>query len=250
MNALEKELENKIAVLNSEIEEVNREKEKISRSARSESRRIVNERTEQAEKILSEIEEIFKAGEIDRADLIKARTLKNKLENISYGEEEERKKVNDFKQADGNNLTAGATVFVTRIQSRGKVLSVSAKKNEAEVLCGNMKLRCKISDLLITGEEDSQSGKVKIIRNIPLSKPVLEINILGLTVEEAIYETDNFIDKAVTDNLEEIKIIHGVGTGKLRAALSKHLARHKNVESFRSGRYGEGETGVTVIRLK
>ncbi len=250
LNALEKELENKIAVLNSEIEEVNREKEKISRSARSESRRIVNERTEQAEKILSEIEEIFKAGEIDRADLIKARTLKNKLENISYGEEEERKKVNDFKQADGNNLTAGATVFVTRIQSRGKVLSVSAKKNEAEVLCGNMKLRCKISDLLITGEEDSQSGKVKIIRNIPLSKPVLEINILGLTVEEAIYETDNFIDKAVTDNLEEIKIIHGVGTGKLRAALSKHLARHKNVESFRSGRYGEGETGVTVIRLK
>ncbi len=250
VRALEKELENKISVLNSKIEEVNREKEKISRSARSESRRIINERTERAEKILAEIEDIFKAEEISNSDLIKARTLKNKLENISYDEEEERKNVNNFAQATLENLTAGMAVYINRIQSRGKVLSVSAKNNEAEVLCGNMKLRCKISELLITGEEETKSGNVKIIRNLPISQPVLEINILGLTVEEAIYETDNFIDKAVTDNLEEVKIIHGIGTGKLRTALSKHLARHKNVLSFRSGRYGEGETGVTIIRLK
>ena len=52
------------------------------------------------------------------------------------------------------------------------------------------------------------------------------------------------------DNLEEIKVIHGVGTGKLRSAIAKHLARHRNVESFRSGKYGEGETGVTIIKLK
>ncbi len=79
---------------------------------------------------------------------------------------------------------------------------------------------------------------------------MLEINVLGLTVGEALYEVDNFIDKAVTDNLEEIKIIHGVGTGKLKSAISEHLRRHKNVESFRLGKYGEGETGVTIIRLK
>ena len=54
----------------------------------------------------------------------------------------------------------------------------------------------------------------------------------------------------MTGNLEEIKVIHGVGTGKLKNAISKHLARHKNVESFRLGKYGEGETGVTIIRIK
>ena len=52
------------------------------------------------------------------------------------------------------------------------------------------------------------------------------------------------------DNLEEIKVIHGVGTGKLRSAINKRLASHRNVESFRLGNYGEGETGVTIIRLK
>lgn len=61
---------------------------------------------------------------------------------------------------------------------------------------------------------------------------------------------DNFIDKAVTDNLEEIKVIHGVGTGKLKNAITQHLKKHRNVESFRLGNYGEGETGVTFIKLK
>ena len=79
---------------------------------------------------------------------------------------------------------------------------------------------------------------------------MLEINLLGMTVPEALYEVDNFIDRAVLDNLEEIKVIHGVGTGKLREAIAAHLKGHKNVKSFRLGRYGEGETGVTIITLK
>ncbi len=79
---------------------------------------------------------------------------------------------------------------------------------------------------------------------------MLEINVLGMTVEEALYEVDNFIDRAVTDNLEEIKVIHGVGTGRLKNAIAQHLKGKKNVESFRLGKYGEGETGVTVIKLK
>ena len=54
----------------------------------------------------------------------------------------------------------------------------------------------------------------------------------------------------MTDNLEEVKIIHGVGTGRLRKAIWEHLKRHKNVGSLRLGKYGEGETGVTFVKLK
>ncbi|MDE6001176.1 MAG: Smr/MutS family protein, partial [Clostridia bacterium] len=144
----------------------------------------------------------------------------------------------------------GALVFVKPLQSRGQVLSFSRNKGEVEVLCGTMKMHCKLRDLQIIGDKRDEKEKVKIIKNIPLSQPVLEINVLGLTVEEALYEVDNFIDKAVTDNLEEIKVIHGVGTGKLKKAISAHLARHKNVESFRLGKYGEGESGVTIIKLR
>ena len=106
--------------------------------------------------------------------------------------------------------------------------------------------------MLVIGRPAVQKPKesVKVVRKIAPSRPVLEINVIGMTVEEALYEVDNFIDKAVTDNLEEIKVIHGVGTGRLRKAIAEHLKRHKNVESFRSGKYGEGETGVTFIKLK
>ena len=69
-------------------------------------------------------------------------------------------------------------------------------------------------------------------------------------VEEALAETDKFIDGAVLRGQQTVYIIHGKGTGALRAAIQKHLRTHKNVKSFRLGRYGEGETGVTVVELK
>ena len=146
-------------------------------------------------------------------------------------------------------------MFVKPMQTEGVVTSYSQGKGEAEVTCGSMKLRCKPADLLIIenapqGGAVKRADSVKVVRKIPVSQPVLEINVLGLTVPEALYELDNFIDRAVTDNLEEIKVIHGVGTGKLRKAIAEHLKRHKNVESFRAGKYGEGETGVTFIKLK
>ena len=248
--SLEHEWKQKLDEVYAKIEELNREKEKISRSARTETRRIIAERCERADDILEELENIFKAEEISQSDLIKARTLKNKLQDISFEEEESKDKVNDFIPATKDNLKQGMSVFVKQMGCNGQVISVTPKKNEAEVACGGMKLRCKIGDLLITGNKQSKPNKARVIKNIPISSPILEINVLGMTVEEALYEVDNFIDKAVTDNLNEIKVIHGVGTGKLRAAIAQHLKRNRNVESFRLGKYGEGETGVTIIKLK
>ena len=149
-------------------------------------------------------------------------------------------------------MHVGDRVFVKPMQTEGEVLSFSPAKGEAEVACGSMKLRCKLAELLIIGKKRvaAKQDNVRVVRKIAPSRPLLEINVLGMTVEEALYEVDNFIDKAVTDNLEEIKVIHGVGTGRLRKAIAEHLKRHKNVESFRSGKYGEGETGVTIIKLK
>ncbi|MFQ7034700.1 MAG: Smr/MutS family protein [Candidatus Borkfalkia sp.] len=78
----------------------------------------------------------------------------------------------------------------------------------------------------------------------------MEINLLGKTVMEAVAEVDAFIDRAVLTGLEEVKIIHGVGTGKLKEGIRNHLRGHKNVGGVRSGVYGEGEAGVTIVKLK
>lgn len=250
ISSMQREWNEKLEKVNAQIAELNREKEKINRSARLESRRIISERTEKAEEILAEIEEIFKKEELKEADLIAARTLKNKLRDRAFEEEEDKKQVTGFAPASVLNMKAGINVFVKPMDCQGQVVTFNALKGEAEVLCGSLKMHLKLKDLLVIGEESKKPKNVKWVKVLPETMPVLEINVLGMTVEEALYEVDNFIDRAVTDNLEEIKVIHGVGTGKLRSAISAHLKKHKNVESFRLGKYGEGETGVTFIKLK
>ena len=73
--------------------------------------------------------------------------------------------------------------------------------------------------------------------------------MLGKTVAEAITETDAFIDEAILNGLSEIRIIHGIGTGKLRAGLHDHFRSHPNVAEFRLRVFGEGESGVTILTL-
>lgn len=250
ISSLKAEWEEKVALANAKIDELNREKEKINRSARSESRRIIADRCEQAEEMLAAIEEIFKKEELKEADLIAARTIKNKIKDGAFDEEGDAKKVVDFEPVTVHNICVGLQVYVKPMESRGRVSAYNSKNGEAEVECGNLKMHLKLKDLLLIGNRDEKPKNVKVVKKLPRSSPVLEINVLGLTVPEAIYEVDNFIDRAVTDNLEEVKVIHGVGTGKLRAAISEHLKKHKNVESFRAGKYGEGETGVTFVKLK
>lgn len=250
VNALQREWKEKLNKVNAQIAELNREKEKINRSARAESRRIIYDRTEKAEEMLSAIEEIFKKEELKEADLINARTLKNKLKNVAFEEDGEVNKATDYSPATPQNMKIGAEVYVKAMECAGTVTAVNLKNGEAEVNTGTLKMHVKIKDLFVIGKKRQNMQKVKLVKNLPHSMPVLEINILGLTVPEALYEVDNFIDRAVTDNLEEVKIIHGVGTGKLRSAIHERLKKHKNVESFRLGKYGEGETGVTFVKLK
>lgn len=249
-NQLRAQLQQKIAEVSARSDALERERAKLLSGAKAESRRIINERADEAERLLAEIEDVFRKETITEADLIKARTLKNKLRDAAFNQEEVAERHTAYSPAT-NDLKQGDRVFVKPMQTEGEVLSYSPSKGEAEVACGSMKLRCKLSELLIIPRRNEKDGgQVKVVRKITPSQPVLEINVIGQTVEEALYELDNFIDKAVTDNLEEIKVIHGVGTGRLRKAIAEHLKRHKNVESFRSGKYGEGETGVTIIKLK
>lgn len=251
--ALRAELKNKIALAETRADELERERAKLLNNAKAESRRIINERAAEAEELLAEIEEIFKKSELSEADIIEARTIKNKIKDAAFKSEESPERQTPYSPAAKDNLHVGDRVFIKPMQTEGDVLSFSPGKGEAEVACGSMKLRCKLDDLLVIGSDRHKSkaaGNVRVVRKIAPSVPVLEINVLGLTVEEALYEVDNFIDKAVTDNLEEVKIIHGVGTGRLRKAIWEHLKRHKNVGSLRLGKYGEGETGVTFVKLK
>ena len=253
--AIRAEWEKKLAEVNAEREKLRREREKLYLSAKVESRRIVNERAEEAGELLEEIERIAQKSEVSEADLIRARTLKNKIADRAYGLEFEKDEPERRVPADLNALKAGDRVFVGAMESEGEVISVNIRKKEAEVLVGSLRLNVKAGDLFRSvGKKKAEKPKnrVQVVRNISSNTGAVqtEINLLGMTVSEAIEEADAFIDRAVLSGLEEVKLVHGIGTGKLREGLREHLRKHKNVAEFRSGKYGEGEAGVTIVKLK
>ena len=263
-NRLKAEWQEKIREVELESQRLKKEKEKLFASARAESRRIINERTADAEEILREIEEIFAKESLREADLIKARTLKNKLGDKAY-ENDEDEFVPKYEDVKPCQIKIGQTVYVKNIGREGVVQNLRQAKGEAEILCGSMKIRSKISDLSVLiptqtaqttvkkpkWQTRANDDKVQVKKSIsPKPAPSLELNVIGLTVMEAVPEVEAFIDSAVMANLEEVRVVHGVGTGKLRAGIHDFLRTHKNVESYRLGKYGEGETGVTIVKIK
>ena len=260
---LKAEWENKLAQLDIEQERLKKEKEKLNASAKAEARRVIREKSAEAEEILHEIEEIFARESLSESDLIRARTLKNKLADKAYESEAEERYIPQYAPAKAENLKTGMKVFVQTTGQEGIVQNVRLQKGEAEVLCGNIRMRCKVADLstLIEPQQPKTDKKQKWQKgkseNVQVTKslkakpgPALEINVIGLRVDEAIPEVEAFLDSAVLSNLEEIRIVHGMGTGRLRAGIHDYLRTQRNVLEFRLGKYGEGETGVTIVKLK
>ena len=263
-NLLRAEWQEKLKIVEQEREKLKKEKEKLFLSAKTEARRIVNDRTAEAEEILKEIENIFLQENLNQSDLIKARTLKNKIADKAFESEHEDDFLPQYMPVKAESLKVGATVFVKSLGQSGVVQSLRLAKEEAEILCGNIRMRSKFSDLSIVISEQKAQTKTKQLKrqkggteNVQVNKslkakaaPALEINVIGLTVHEALPEVEAFLDAAVISNLEEVRIVHGMGTGKLRAGIHDFLRMNKNVESYRLGKYGEGDTGVTIVKIK
>ena len=263
-NRLKAEWQEKLTLLEAEREKLKKEKEKLFVSAKAESRRIINDRVADAEEILHEIEEIFAKENLSQNDLIKARTLKNRIADKAYESEFEEENLPQYAPVKADQIKVGQKVYVKTLAQEGEVQNIRLNKGEAEVLCGNLRMRCKISDLSIIMREtkaqtvtkkkwqtNKKDERVQVKKSLnPKPAPTLEINVIGLTVHEALPEVEAFIDSAVIANLEEVRIVHGVGTGKLRAGIHEYLRTHRNVAEYRLGKYGEGETGVTIVKIR
>lgn len=128
------------------------------------------------------------------------------------------------------------------------------KNNSVFVKSGLLKTRVKLSDIMILDKPKKKPVKTQhnVYRTSSRADADVktEIDMRGETVDEALSELGLFIDRCVLNNIEEIRIIHGKGTGALRSAVTDYLKTHPNVSEYRLGRYGEGENGVTIAKLK
>lgn len=259
-NRLKAEWQEKLLVLEDERAKLKKERDKFSTSAKAEARRIIHDKTADAEAILEELELLFAKESLTEGDLIKARTLKNRLGDQAYFADEEEPKA-QYQAVTEKDVQVGKTLFVKSYGGEGIVQSVRPQKKEAELLCGNVRVRSKFNDLALlirpqVAQTKHKDGKKKInevqVKKslVPKPAPSLEINVIGKTVLDALPDVEAFIDSAVISGLEEVRIVHGVGTGKLRAGIQEYLRKNPHVAEFRYGKYGEGETGVTIVKIK
>ena len=150
-------------------------------------------------------------------------------------------------------LEPNMEVYISNLKQYGTVLSVSQKSNEAQVQIGNNKLTIDKKFLTPVKNENTIQKKVSNIHytgNMNNKHAATEINLLGMTVEEAIFVIDKFLDDASLQHINLVRIVHGKGTGALKNGIHKFLKTHPHVKSFRLGTFGEGETGVTIVEIK
>ncbi len=233
------------------------ERNKLLEGSREEARKIVAKAKADAGELIGEIKEILSRDVVSDKDLFAARAAAKKIGDIDISDDKNQEEVVIFTgdKVDFDKLKVGDTAYSKKLNVQVRITEIRSK-SRIKVKCGNMTTEVSADDLYYAKTEINkkaarfQRGKSDSKTKINTRSINNELNVIGQTVDEAIANVDAFIDSAVLAGLSQLWIIHGMGTGKLRAGLHEHFRKHPNVAEFRLGAYGEGESGVTVITLK
>lgn len=226
---------------------------------------IINKAKEEATQILADAKET--ADEAIR----KFNKASEKGMTIAQMEEERRRlgeKMNKANSKSKLNATApkkqhapedfhiGDLVHVHSLNLEGTVHSLPNAKGELTVTMGILHSQVNIKDLEIIEEaketekirqKNSSIGKLKMSKSSSISA---EINLIGMTKDEALMELDKYLDDAFLSHLSPVRVVHGKGSGILRDAVHRYLKKQKHVKSYRLGSFGEGDYGVTIVEFK
>ena len=257
-----KELQDNLHVKN---EKIDARREAILREANAKAKDILEEAKAQADETIR----IFqKAGPgASMKDLEREReklrgAISNKNEKLALPTELPK----NTKAIKPEDLKIGDPVKIVTMGMEGVLNSLPDSKNNVNVMCGALKIQTKVVNLvrideapetpLIKGKNGfgksagKASGGSSITQNTKAYSISSEINLLGLTVDEALNQLDKYLDDAYLAHLSTVRVVHGKGTGALRSAVTRFLKKSMYVKSFRQGEYGEGDSGVTIVEFK
>ena len=253
LTKLKNEQAEKTAQLEKELDELDEKKAGELEKARVQAMRIVESCRMQSDELLGQLEDMRKQQ--NKADLASAKSRQKSAMSKMYDtanpvQQRERK---EYKLP--RPLKRGDKVLIFDIDKTGILASDPDSSGNVFVQAGIMKTKVNVSKLRLIENEPKVTVQNKRVSKAGIQsklqrKPSLELDIRGCAVDEGIHELDMFIDNAVLSGAGIITVIHGKGTGVLRAGIQKHLKSHPSVKSFRPGLFGEGEDGVTIIELK
>ena len=251
--------------LETNVSDVEDKKNEIIRKAKNEAKSILISAKEDANDIIKKLNELCENANKDslkEANLLRNSLNKNLKNNLNSSANDSKSVgiSNNFSDSPEKNvLSVGVDVLVKPFNMVGTILTMPNKSNEVMVQFGNTKTNVKVENLELVKKSDKLNNLNNNIKSnstnhsrIGLkSKSVSpEINVIGLTVEDAIFAIDKYLDDCYLANLPNARIVHGKGTGKLREGIHAFLRKHPHVKSFRLGTFGEGEMGVTVVEFK
>jgi len=230
------------------------EKENILNQARKEARTILADARRQAEAIMERLKELEKAYHQQNAEREMMELKQNIRQKINELDERMAESVLPRKgyAKPPESLKPGDTVMIINLNQKGTVLEAPDKDGNVLIQAGIMKIKMHITQLRLVDEQRNITDSIQNTRvsGVKSGNVGLELDIRGLNIEEARVKIDKYIDDVVIAGLHEVSIIHGKGTGALRKGVHEFLSKHPHVKSFRLGKYGEGETGVTIVTIK
>ena len=230
------------------LEEAERQAQKEMDRARQEAALIVQKTRQQADALLNELDELRRQKNKALSAEQKAR-LRAGMRDLEKASDPVRRRSNDGYVLP-RELRVGDPVLIFDIDKEATVLE-APKDGQVLVQAGVIKTRVALSNLRLLTEtqQKKQLGRT-VTRSVSTQEASTSLDLRGQNVEEGLMEVDAFLDRASRMHLSQVTIIHGKGTGVLRAGVQKHLRKCPQVKSFRLGTYGEGESGVTIVELK
>ncbi len=249
-----KEVEDLKNQLKAKNERLDERSDNILQKAREEASAILREAKETADDAIRKLNKANAAG-MSVAELEKQRQrIKDNINEVDKGRV--IKSQAPARQHKASDFHIGDRVHVASLNLDGTVHTLPNQKGELNVTIGIMNYNVNMSDLTIIEEasemrklkqKSSGIGKLKMSKTASISP---EINLIGMTSDEAIMTLDKYLDDAFLSHISPVRIVHGKGSGILRNAVHNYLKRQKHVKSFRLGSFGEGDYGVTIVEFK
>jgi len=233
---------------------IENEKQAILNQARQEARRVLAEAKREADEVMERLRELERTHRhmVENNEIMAVRqSIREKVDELEHQLAESVLPRKGFAKPP-ENLKAGDTVMILNLNQKGTVLETPDKDGQVQIQAGIMKIKVHITQLRAVDEQKELADTIQSARvtGVKTGSVKLELDIRGHNIEEAVEKVDKYIDEAVLAGLHEVSIIHGKGTGALRKGVQDFLKNHAHVVSYRLGKYGEGETGVTIVTLK
>ncbi len=252
---LRREMEESAKTAREYRERLEKEKAKAVEKAQAEARAILQEARDTADRVFAELNDMRRRQEKEADWLEQNQRRSGLLHQLNEAENALGAREEVPAPPPTRPAQAGDTVELVKMGTRASVIAVN-KDGSLQLQAGILKITAKQEEVRVV-EDAGGGGKKQAAQIAQRAEHKLralgaspEVDLRGMMTDEAILALDRFLDNAVMGRLETVTVIHGKGTGAVRKAVREHLKRSKYVKSFRPGRYGEGEDGVTVVELK